>query len=303
MNYIEVTENVITTAIITEESNNLTRSYLTSNMSCINLPEGLVFIDSGSRVDLARKFRESMEEKYEKEATHLIITSNIWDKFFGMKAFEDTNILSSTAAKTGIRLNLKKGVISSTVDRILLNITEDEGLRDNLDTLEVFPPTSGFSDEHILGKQPNHLDLKHLYGGTISVFAVPERVLFTSIAFMTSRVPFIWRTDIIDIYEMWEHYEFDFVVPGNGSVVNRSYLSTVREWHEEIFRKLHYYRDIGIEEQQILNQEFPIHPHSKRESWIEGNRVFSGAVDSSIRMWYKRILKAQRQKEELNFIS
>jgi hypothetical protein len=61
LEYVDVTPNIVRTAIVTEESDKIVRPYLMTNMCCIQLPKELIFVNCGSRFDLAQKFRDDME--------------------------------------------------------------------------------------------------------------------------------------------------------------------------------------------------------------------------------------------------
>ncbi|MHA2174758.1 MAG: hypothetical protein ACXABI_08010 [Candidatus Hodarchaeales archaeon] len=303
LKYLEVTPNIIRTAIVTEESNTLVRPYLMTNMSCIQLPDELIFVNCGPRTDLAQKFREDMESRFKKNTSHLILTGKRWDCFYGINAFEDTTIVSSSATKSGIRQNIKKGVDSSWREWIIRQIPEDDNLRSSLLEMKFVIPHIGFSKRKIVGPDSYPLKLEVGLAGALSIYCPIEKVLFTGNIIQSSFPSFMWPITGVGLYKKWETLDIDTIIPGRGPHVGKKFLSAVRQWMEEVIIRLRSYRDQGIPEKQILRQEYPDHPTRSRISWIEGGDYHTGTVQRLIRYWYKQVLKEEVIDEDLMFIS
>ena len=63
------------------------------NLGCIEIDDGLVFVDAGARADIAAQFRAQMEKRFEKEATHLFLTHFHFDHLGGLSAFKDLDVI------------------------------------------------------------------------------------------------------------------------------------------------------------------------------------------------------------------
>ncbi len=303
LKYIDVTPNIVRTAIETEESNKLVRPYLMSNMSCIQLQDELIFVDCGPRIDIARKFREDMESRFNKRTSHLILTVKRWDFYYGFNAFEDISIVSSSATKSGIRQNIKNGIESSWRDWIIRQIPEDEKLRDSLLKMRLIIPGTGFSKSKTMGSDSYPLELKSTLAGALSVYCPKEKVLFTGTAIQSSYPSFVWPINGVELYKKWEKLDIEYIIPGRGPHVKKEFLTAVKQWMEQVIDDLREYREKKIPESQILKQNYPEHPGESRISWVEGGDYHTGTVHRLIRYWYKQVLKEERDEEELMFIS
>ncbi len=304
LNYIEVTPNINMTAMMTEETKQLIRPYLYSNMSCIVLPEELIFVDCGPHADIALKFRNYMETQTKKKTSHLILTSKSWDVIWGMDAFKDVTVVSSSATKSGIRTNIKQGVDVSYREWITRQIPEDNKVHESLMKYKIFVPTTGFSKNKRLGLDTYPLELEVTLAGALSIYCPSDKVLFTGNTILSVSPPFVWPITSVNLYRKWEELEIDRIIPGRGPVVGKEYLIQIRRWMEAHLDRLREYRDQGIPERLIFKQEFPDHPGKSRKSWVEGGPYHTGVIERLTQYWYKQILKEVQQEEgDLMFIS
>ncbi|MFX1285613.1 MAG: hypothetical protein ACFFB5_18380 [Promethearchaeota archaeon] len=300
LNYIEVTLNIFMTAMMIEETDKLIRPYLYSNMSCIILPEELIFVNCGPHADLALKFRKDMEARTKKETSHLILTSKSWDVIWGMEAFKDVTVVSSSATKSGIRTNIKKGIDVSYREWIIRQVPEDNKLHESLMKNEIFVPTTGFSKNKQLGP----LELEVTLAGAISIYYPSDKVIFTGNAIQSVIPPFVWPITAVNLYQKWEELEIEKIIPGHGPVIGKEYLIQIRKWMEAYLDKLREYRDQDVPERKIFEQEYPDHPGKSRKSWIEGGPYHTGMIERLTQYWYKQILiEKQHEEGDLMFIS
>ncbi|WP_455142626.1 hypothetical protein [Candidatus Hodarchaeum mangrovi] len=302
-NYIEVTPDLIMTSMVTKETNKLIRPYLYSNISCLNLPDELVFVNTGPHVDIARKFRRDMESKFDKETSYLILTSKTWDYIWGMSAFEDVTVVSSSQTRSGIRQNLKQGIDSSYREWIIRQIPEDNKLHQSLMNNTLFIPTIGFSNKKEIGPKNCRLFLESIMASSMTIYCPSMKLLFTDSYIQSVMPPFVWSIATIETYRNWEQLDFDIIIPGRGPVVSKDYLINIRIWMENYLNLLREYRNQGVPESKILQQDFPDHPGKQRISWIDGGQYHTGIIQSMTRYWYKQILKEESEIEDLIFIS
>ncbi|NHJ00728.1 MAG: hypothetical protein EAX86_01245 [Candidatus Heimdallarchaeota archaeon] len=305
LNYIEITPNIIMTAIMMEETDKLIRPYLYSNMSCIILSNELIFVNCTPFADLAKTFRKEMESLTKKKTTHLILTSKSWEFIWGMNAFKDVEVMSSSATKSGIRTNIKKGIDASYREWIIHQIPEDNKLHESLLKNEIFVPTTGFSNIKKLSLDVNYpIELEVTLAGGISVFCCADKTLFAGSVIQSVMPPFMWPITGVSLYRKWEDLEIDKIIPSRGPVVGKDYLIQIRTWMEAYLEKLREYRDKGVPERLIWKQKFPEHPGKSRKSWAEGGPYHTQIVERLTRYWYKQILKEVKQEDDdLMFIS
>jgi hypothetical protein len=304
LKHIEVSPNIITTAMRTEETDTLIRPYFYSNISCVILPEELIFINSGPHADLALKFRKDMETLTDKKTSHLILTTKSWDVIWGMDAFKDINVVSSSATKSGIRTNLKQGIDTSYREWIIRQVPEDNKVHESLMKYEIFVPTTGFSKSKRLGVDAYPLELEATLAGAISIYCPVDKVLFSGNAIQSFSPPFIWPITGVNLYRKWEQLEIEKIIPNRGPTVGKEYLIQLREWMEAYLNKLREYIDQGIPERLIFEQNYPDHPGKSRKSWVEGGPYHTGTIKRLTGYWYKQILKEAKEEEgDLIFIS
>ncbi|MFX0016545.1 MAG: hypothetical protein ACFFB2_16540 [Promethearchaeota archaeon] len=298
LNYLEVTPNIIMTAMRTEEMNKLIRPYLYSNISCIILPEELIFVNCGPHTDIALKFRKDMEQQTEKKTSHLILTSKSWDLIWGMEAFKDVTVVSSSTTKSGIRTNLKKGIDVSYKEWIMRQVPEDNKIHESLRKNKIFVPTIGFSKSKLLGSNGKRLELETTLAGAISIYYSSDKVLFSGNAIQSVSPPFMWPISGVELYRKWEKLEINKIIPARGPIVEKDYLIRIRKWMEAYLNKLRQYRDQNISTKLVLKQEYPDHPGKSRKSWIEGGPYHTGMINRLTRFWYKQIQQEVQQEEE-----
>ncbi len=308
LQYVEVTENIILTALYPYEVDKLLRLHETAIMSCIALPDELFFVDCGARLDLARKFRQDMEERFERPTSHLFLTHDHWHSNIGMSAFEDVNIVMSSAGRSYYRTNIKKGVYDRWNEWIVQNTPDDEKLRKSLLEASLFMPNIGIPKQQVFGSDTNQIIFKVEKGHTnpsSSVYVSSERTLFTGGNLNTCYAQFIWPTTIIDTYKAWEQLDIEYVVPGHGSIVDKGYISLIRVYFEELLDKLRELKKLGLTKNQVVKQtDLPEYPGTHQKSWVEGSRYHTGAVNRIVKYWYGQVLKEEETEEEdLMFIS
>ena len=107
---IAVSDNVIV-LYLPKHDNLICTASQTVPITCVALPDSLVFIDCGIYTDLVKKFRLDMEKKFDQETSHLFLTHSHYDHVLALEAFADVSIVIS---ESGIReiemlLNMMKG--------------------------------------------------------------------------------------------------------------------------------------------------------------------------------------------------
>ena len=194
--YEEVSENIFSTALVPNEVSHVVRLFETSRMSCIALPDELCFVDTTARIDLARKFRADMEDQFGLPTTHLFLTHDHWDHTTGMGAFEDVNIVMSSAGCSYFRRNIKNGVYTRWREWIVRNTPDDPKLRESLLNSRLFIPNIGVPKEKKFGSE-SHPIIFTVTGGhskpSATIYVPSEKAFFTGDNLTTCYPPFFWK--------------------------------------------------------------------------------------------------------------
>jgi glyoxylase-like metal-dependent hydrolase (beta-lactamase superfamily II) len=306
--YMQVTPNIITTALYPREPDmKLLRTFETSTMSCVALPDELYFIDCGAITADAKKFRSDMEKSFDRPATHLLLTHDHWHSCWGMGAFEDVKIVINSKGKGYYHKNLKKGVYQDYKERIIAAMPDDERLKEALLDVTLSVPGTGVTKEKIFGPPANQIIFKSFFGhsSASAMIHVPsEKTLFAGGNLNTCYTQMVWPVKTIDLYREWENMEdIEHVVPGHGSVVNKEYITLIRIWFEELMDVLHELKKQGVTKREVTEHDLiPEYPGKKQKSWVEGSGYHTGAVNSLVKYWYGRQQK-MTDEEDLMFIS
>ncbi|NHJ05254.1 MAG: MBL fold metallo-hydrolase [Candidatus Heimdallarchaeota archaeon] len=242
-----------------------------TNIICIELAEGLVFVDSGRQDDIALEFREKMEKRFNKKATHLLLTHYHHDHISGMSAFKDIEIISS---KTGHEKYLEdlKGSLSKEkrveqVERWKVMAVErnwePSPSRDLLwkyyPKVDLFPPTKAIDNIEIgTGKQK--VIFKRVGGHTeCSAYVyIPHEeivILGDNIVADPSRVGGCFfgglKENIVDVYNEIVKLTPKIIIPGHGPKTNLAYLERARDYYKKLFKILNEIFDKGIKLTEI----------------------------------------------------
>ncbi|MHA2272789.1 MAG: hypothetical protein ACXACI_13065 [Candidatus Hodarchaeales archaeon] len=307
LQYTTVTENIITTAMSSDEVDHLVRPYQTSRMSCVALPDELFFIDCTARADLAQQFRTDMETRFERPTTHLLLSSEDWHRAFGMQAFKDVTVVIASPGKAFFKKSLKDKYIDTIKEYIYREIPEDEELREVLLNSSVFIPQIGVS-KRTFGPKTHPVIFQKLphSGARASWLYLPsEKTLFLGRALSSCSVALHWPINTPELFRQWEQLDVAHVIPGNGPVVGKDYITQIREYYEALLEKLYESKQSGLKEKQLIKRtDLPEWPGKKRKSWIEGSPYHTRVVTNTIRYWYRQVLREPTPADEdLQFIS
>ena len=183
-----------------------------------------------------------MEERFQKPTTHLFLTHDHYHCAYGMTAFEDVNVVSSSVCQSYFRKNFKKGVSDRWKERILSGFPDDEMLKCSLIENDLFIPHTGVPNlsERAFGKK-NQVVFRSCRGHSAAsgyIYVPNEKVLFAGGNLNSCYAQMIVPLATVEVYRTWERLDIDFVVPGHGPTVNKSYVSRIREYFEQLLHKL-----------------------------------------------------------------
>jgi glyoxylase-like metal-dependent hydrolase (beta-lactamase superfamily II) len=134
-----------------------------SNLTCIALDDGLVFVDTGLVTGIAADFRAAMEKRFERPTKYLVLTHGHIDHIFAMGAFSDVEVVAASSEKSLFEQQLaiewdeeRKAVWSGIFPAFL----------DAFDTAKPFLPTVWVDDEQSFGSDDSRVVLATTGGHT-----------------------------------------------------------------------------------------------------------------------------------------
>lgn len=312
LEYIEVVpDKIVTTSLFPHETNQILRSFESANMSCICLPDELIFVDCGAIVDNARKFREDMEERFDRPTTHLLLTHEHWHAAFGMQAFEDVNVVISRDGLSYIRTHLKKDGYANLKEAVLREMPDDEQLRENIQKTAIFTPHIGVPRDKpfLLGPESNQIIFRSDiigHSGTSAIIHCPStKTLFTGgtlVSYGAQLIRVVW---IGRVYQELEKLEFEKVIPGHGPVVEYSYIAPFRQYYDDLVEKLREFKQEGLTEKQVAKRfaDLPEYPGKQQKNWVEGSRYHTQELEMTIKSMYRQVLRETTVRDsDLMFI-
>jgi len=239
-----------------------------ANLACIVMEKSLVFVDTGRREDLAHKFRKDMERRFNKKASHLLITHYHFDHYGAMSVFKDVEIVAAKAGyddfSAGLKTYLTKEKREETV-----KTWKEEAERNNIEVSpgrllhwehypknELFLPTKIVKDEFELGENKEKIIFK-VTGGhsecSAYVYIPSESVIHVSDNLATDpngndgvflgHSVFFYRMGVssktIEILEEISALPVVTVIPGHGPIVSKSQTIKVTKYLKKLSAIIH----------------------------------------------------------------
>ncbi|MFW9922853.1 MAG: MBL fold metallo-hydrolase [Candidatus Thorarchaeota archaeon] len=274
IDYITVNDNIIVHRKTGSEVNE-------GNITCVNMKDGLIFIDTGRNANETLKFRKDMEAKFSKETKFVILSHSHNDHYFGIAAFKDVPIIASKIFYEQYFEQEKQGLLSKeyrqkSVDHIKGEANQgkytlsEQWHKDwsiNFVNAELLPISFGISDELVIGDKDQQLIFKTIGGHTACsgyLHYLPDNILITGDNFncMHARnsgcmlAGINW--DLLEILKKFEDMNPTKIIPGHGPVVEKEYITTSREYFSSTLTKLKELKEKGLsEEEAIQSPELP----------------------------------------------
>jgi glyoxylase-like metal-dependent hydrolase (beta-lactamase superfamily II) len=234
-----------------------------SNLTCIALDDGLVFIDTGLVTSIAADFRKAMEQRFERPTTHLFLTHGHIDHIFAMDAFSDVEVVAESSEK-----QLFENQIAIEWDEE--NTAVYQGIfpsfADAVATAKPFLPTVWVDDEQIFGTGDSRVVFATTGGhttGSSYVWFPSEGVLVGGDLVQVDKFPYFgdqtndlssWITALKSWYEM----EPTAICPGHGRAVDKDYLRLEWEYFEALITALGKLKAEGVPvEKAVVDPSLP----------------------------------------------
>lgn len=234
-----------------------------SNLTCIALDDGLVFVDTGLDTEAAAGFRTAMEQRFDRPTEFLVLTHAHIDHIFAMGAFEDVDVIAATAAKPLFEYQL---TIEWDEKSIAGYSSVFPTFAEAQKTARPFLPTIWVEDEQTFGTSENRIVFANTGGhsaGSSYVYFPAENVLVAGDLVQVGKYPYFGdrTTDLsawIDTLKLWHGMDPEKICPGHGWVVDKEYLQLESEYFEALTKALAKLKSDGVpEEEAVVHTSLP----------------------------------------------
>jgi glyoxylase-like metal-dependent hydrolase (beta-lactamase superfamily II) len=299
MPYFEVTENIVAATAEFEKKIIVNNASQTIVLTCLALPDKLVFVDCGVYLAFAEKFRKDMEKKFQRKTSHLILTHTHWDHILAMKAFKDVDIVVSKKGLASLKESLK-GYLSpeELLEYAEQYAEEDPVLANDIRKAELFLPNISVKDEFRIDSCEKEIIFKLVRNhtsGSAYVYYPQEKTLITGDNLLECYPQLLasnWKS--IDLLRSWEEMDIEHVIPGHGKPVTQEYLTKVRTYYEDLiaFLKEQIKQKASFKDVQI-HPQLPVYFGVGQPDWQYACRHGSDWLQSDLKSWYN-FLKKQK---------
>jgi len=291
MAYNDVTDNVVATSAFSMKTLEPVPAH-TVMMTCITLPDEIVFVDCGLFPELASKFRRDMEKRFQRKTSYLLLTHTHWDHCLAMEAFADTKIVASPKETARFKRLLKSEPYRK---RWVKNFKDDKEITDVIKNVRLcLPNVVSVEEKLVIGPKGQEITFQVTGGhspGSAYVYSPAERVLCAGDNLLTCYAQLIGDGEkTLEIYRHWETLSIEQVIPGHGKIVKKKYIAKVRSYFEELITVLEELRAEQLNLRSVLKHpRLPTYFGEHQASWVEGSRYHTDWLNFGIKYWYKKL--------------
>ena len=234
-----------------------------SNLTCIALDDGLVFVDTGLSTEAASEFRKQMEKRFDRPTRYLMLTHAHIDHIFAMGAFADVEVVAAASSRPLFEHQL---TIEWDEEAIVGYNNVFPTFAEAQKTAAPFLPTTWVDSEQVFGSPASQLVFANTGGhttGSSYVYFPSEKILITGDLVQVDKYPYFGdqSTDLqvwIDTLKTWYALNPAQLCPGHGRVVDRSYLQLEWEWFENLLSALRTLKEAGVSmEEAVIDPSLP----------------------------------------------
>lgn len=229
-----------------------------SNIACVALEEGLLFVDASLSTRVAEQFRRDMEVRFGRPAFALLLTHAHLDHILGMGAFADLPVYAAEAGRTKWERYL---AVEWDDQKIAALAAVFPTFPDELPSATLRMPSHWFGDELELdgGQLVVHRTGGHTADSS-SVVLADEHVVIAGDLVQARRRPYFGEPDTdmevwIDTLTAWERMAPIRVCPGHGPVIGGDELSAMRAWFEALSKAVAELKAGGATFEEVLSNE------------------------------------------------
>jgi glyoxylase-like metal-dependent hydrolase (beta-lactamase superfamily II) len=208
-----------------------------SNIACVALDEGLLFVDASLSTRVAGRFRRDMEARFGRPSLALLLTHAHLDHILGMGAFSDLPVYAAEAGRPRWEQYL---AIEWDERKIAGLAAVFPTFPDELPSATLRMPTEWFKDGLELGG--GRVVVRRTGGHTAdssSVVLAGVRVVIAGDLVQARRRPYFGEPDTdmhvwIETLCAWQRMAPIEVCPGHGPVISGDELAVMRSWFEAV---------------------------------------------------------------------
>lgn len=234
-----------------------------SNITCIALDDGLVFVDAGLVTSLAADFRKAMEQRFDRPTKYLFLTHSHLDHIFAMGAFSDVEVVAASSEKALFEQQL---AIEWNEERKSVWSGIFPAFAEAFPTAEPFLPTVWVDGEKTFGSGDSTAVFATTGGhttGSSYVWYPSEGVLVGGDLVQVDKYPYFGdpTNDLaawIAALKSWHAMEPTAICPGHGRSVDKDYLRLEWEYFEALIAALSKLKaeDVPVEE-VVVHESLP----------------------------------------------
>jgi glyoxylase-like metal-dependent hydrolase (beta-lactamase superfamily II) len=229
-----------------------------SNLTCIALDDGLVFVDSGLDTEVAAEFRKAMEQQFDRPTKYLILTHGHLDHILAMGAFDDVGVVAAAAEKPLFERQLAIEFDEKTTAAYTQIFPT---FADVIGSARPFAPTVWVEQGWAFGSRDSHIFFATTGGhttGSSYVYFPAERVLVTGDLVQVDKHPYFGdpTTDLprwIKALKDWYAMNPAKICPGHGRVVERGYLQLEWEFFENLILTMRQLKIENVPIEEAVN--------------------------------------------------
>lgn len=208
-----------------------------SNIACVALDEGLLFVDASLSTRVAERFRRDMEAHFGRPSLALLLTHAHLDHILGMGAFTDLPVYAAEAGRPRWEQYL---AIEWDERKIAGLAAVFPTFPDELPSAKLRMPTDWFKDGLELGG--GRVVVRRTGGHTAdssSVVLAGESVVVAGDLVQARRRPYFGEPDTdmrvwVETLNAWQKMAPIEVCPGHGPVISGDELAVMRSWFEAV---------------------------------------------------------------------
>ncbi len=293
----EVTDNIVVANFLDKTRSKYNDAPQTATITCISLPDGLVFVDCGVYTKAIAQFREEMEQRFQKKTSHLLLTHSHWDHILAMKAFKDVDVVISKKGITALR-RAYKGYLSQKerIERAISYKDEDAELAEDIENAELFLPTITVKEELRIGSEKHQIIFKVIGNHTSdsAIVHIPSEKTLCTGDNLIATYPQLIRSshDTIEMYREWEKMDVDHFIAGHGDPVKKEYVRNLRLYYENLvaFLQDQIKQKVGIK-RTLDHPDLPKYFAVDYPEWSYACRPNANWLENDIKSWYNFLRK------------
>jgi glyoxylase-like metal-dependent hydrolase (beta-lactamase superfamily II) len=234
-----------------------------SNLTCIALDDGLVFVDTGLVTSIAADFRAAMEQRFERPTKYLFLTHGHIDHIFAMGAFADVEVVAASSERSLFESQI---AIEWDDEKTAVYTGIFPAFADAVDTARPFLPTVWVTGEQSFGSGSSQVTFATTGGhttGSSYVWFPSERVLVSGDLVQVDKYPYFGDpTNDLDLWigalKSWYEMEPATICPGHGREVDKNYLRLEWEYFEALIAALAKLKAEGVPvEKAVVDPSLP----------------------------------------------